>query len=324
MTEADQQATRSEALLELTVVARTTEADDVISLRLANKIGTKLPRWEPGAHIDLILDGGLTRQYSLTGPVDADWWQIAVLREQHGRGGSQQIFDTIHEGSTVIARGPRNHFTLEAAASYVFIAGGIGITPIRPMLDAADAAGSDWRLLYGGRSATSMAFVRELTSRYGDRVTVCPQDRDGLLDLSGFLSPVRSNTFVYCCGPEPLLRAVQDECASKAACTVRVERFTPAELPDTTDDSAFEVELAQTGSTINVAPGVSILTAAEEAGAFVTSSCEEGTCGSCETVVLAGVPEHRDSVLNDTQRATGTSMMICVSRAVSRRLVLDL
>jgi ferredoxin-NADP reductase len=310
--------------MNLVVVARTDEADDVISLRLARPDGGRLAGWRPGAHIDVRLSGGLVRQYSLTGVVGDDLWEIAVLRSPRGRGGSQHIFDTICEGSIVQVGGPRNHFALEPAKTYLFIAGGIGITPIRTMLAAADAAGCQWRLLYGGRTESSMAFVAELSARYADRVLVHPEDRCGLLDIPAFLDNAPAGTLVYCCGPEPLLAAVEGECAVRPECDLRVERFAPAEPASASVDSVFEVDLVQTGVTLRVPAGVSILAAAEQAGAFVTSSCEQGTCGSCETVVLAGVPDHRDSVLTDAQRVAGDSMMICVSRAAGDRLVLDL
>jgi ferredoxin-NADP reductase len=315
----------AETELDLTVTTCRKEADDVISLRLVRPDAGSLPTWRPGAHIDLMLDGGLVRQYSLTGSrTEDDSWEIAVLREPAGRGGSQWIFDSVRQGSTVRVRGPRNHFELEPAQNYLFVAGGIGITPIRPMIAAAQQAGCSWRLLYGGRSSSSMAFVAELAALYGDRVVVRPQDQFGLLDLAGFVGSATPGTMVYCCGPEPLLAAVERQCALEPTVDLRVERFTARAVDADLVDTTFEVELVQAGVTVTVAPGESILAVAEAAGAFVTSSCEEGTCGSCETAVLAGEPDHRDSVLNTQQRAKCDSMMICVSRARGDRLVLDL
>lgn len=314
-----------ETEFDVKVSSRRQEADDVISLQLVRPDGGSLPRWQPGAHIDLLLEGGRVRQYSLTGDhTQSDSWEVAVLREPAGRGGSQWIFDSVVPGSTIRVQGPRNHFGLEPAPNYLFIAGGIGITPIRPMIATADQAGRNWRLLYGGRSASSMAFVADLAELYGDRVLVRPQDQFGLLNLADFLGSAAPGTMVYCCGPEPLLAAVEAQCASEPMCDLRAERFAARPVDTELPDAPFEVELVQTGVTVTVSPGESILAVAEEAGAFITSSCEEGTCGSCETPVLSGEPDHRDSVLNAGQRAAGDTMMICVSRARGDRLVLDL
>ena len=316
----------AEPEFDVVVTERRDEAEDVVVLRLARPDGAGMPEWQPGAHIDLVLDRGLVRQYSLTGSASSgeSSWEIAVLREHHGRGGSQWIFDSLQAASKARVRGPRNHFALEPAPNYLFVAGGIGITPIRAMVAAAERAGIPWRLLYGGRRASSMAYVDELVSNYGDKVLIRPEDQFGLLDLAGFVTAAPPGTKLYCCGPEPLLAAAERQCTTEVACDLRIERFSarPAE-PDIVDREC-EVELAQTGVTLTVEPGVSILAAAEEAGAFVTSSCEEGTCGSCETAVLAGIPEHRDSVLNAQQRAAGDTMMICVSRCAGGKLVLDL
>jgi ferredoxin-NADP reductase len=214
--------------------------------------------------------------------------------------------------------GPRNNFPLAAADGYLFIAGGIGITPILPMLAAARAP---WRLVYGGRTRDSMTFLDEL-ARYGDRVTVWPQDQHGLLDLDTLLGAARPGTAVYCCGPEPLLRAVEERCPPE---TLHVERFCPSTPATPPGDAAFQVELTSSGEVIDVPAGVSVLAAVRAAGIDVLSSCAEGTCGTCETGVLDGVPDHRDSILTPAERESTTDfMMICVSRARTPRLVLDL
>ena len=187
-------------------------ADGVVTLTLHEIGGNPLPRWAPGAHVDLILDGAPTRQYSLCGdPADADEWRLGVLRDADGGGGSRYVHDQLRAGEVIRVRGPRNNFGLADSPRYLFIAGGIGITPILPMIAAAESAGADWRLLYGGRRRASMAFLDEL-ARYGDRVTVAPQDETGLLDLDSLLGTPRPDTLVYCCGPEPLLAAVEERC----------------------------------------------------------------------------------------------------------------
>ncbi|MFD5595155.1 PDR/VanB family oxidoreductase [Streptomyces griseorubiginosus] len=305
---------------ELVVERREVAADGVLALTLRHPLGEQLPAWEPGAHIDVLLGPGLERQYSLCGdPADGTQWRIAVLREPVGRGGSAHVHEQLNQGDKVRVRGPRNHFALRPAPRYLFIAGGIGITPILPMLAAAEAEGAQWTLLYGGRTRNSMAFTEEL-SRYGDRVTVAPQDETGLLDLPSVLDGVPEGTLVYCCGPGPLLDAVEQRCP---AGLLHVERFAPKEQQEG-ENTEFEVELAQTGTTVTVGPDVSVLDAVRASGVEVLFSCTEGTCGTCETDVLEGTPDHRDSVLTDEEREAGETMMICVSRCRGKRLVLDL
>jgi ferredoxin-NADP reductase len=309
----------------LIVHAREQVADDVVALVLTDPDGAELPEWTPGAHIDLLVGDGLVCQYSLCGdPDDRAAWRVAVLREPGGRGGSAAVHDELHPGTAVIARGPRNHFALEPASRYLFIAGGIGITPIVPMLRAAAAAGAGWRLVYGGRTASSMAFGAELRAAHGDRVELRPQDQHGLLDLDGILARAAPGTLVYCCGPGPLLEAVEERCAGLPPGTLHMERFVPRDAGDPVLAGSFEVELALTGRTLTVPPDRSILEVVEEAGVQVLSSCREGTCGTCETAVLGGTVDHRDSLLTPEERAAHDTMFICVSRATCPKLLLEL
>ncbi|MGA8208963.1 MAG: cytochrome P450 [Nocardioidaceae bacterium] len=311
-------------LLELVVRQRETAADGVVTLTLGTADGHDLPAWEPGAHVDLVLGNGLTRQYSLCGdPADRSGYRVGVLREPAGHGGSVRVHDTLGPGSTVGVRGPRNHFALEPSARYLFIAGGIGITPIRPMIAAAAAAGADWRLLYGGRSIASMAFVDELAG-LGDRVTVWPQDTEGLLDLDAALGTPLENTLVYACGPGALLDAVEQRCSTWPAGALHLERFTARELTAPVLAETFEVELATSGEVLQVPVDVSVVDVLERHGRPVLTSCNEGKCGTCELGVLGGLPDHRDSVLTEEERARNDRMMVCVSRSRSHRLVLDL
>jgi cytochrome P450/ferredoxin-NADP reductase len=309
---------------EARVAEKRTAADGVVSLGLREIDGHPLPRWEPGAHVDLVLDGVPTRQYSLCGDVaDHHEYRLGVLRDADGRGSSLYVHDRLRVGDTVRVRGPRNNFPLVDSPRYLFIAGGIGITPILPMLRAAEAAGAEWELVYGGRRRASMAFLDELAA-YGDRVSIRPQDETGLLDLDALLGTPRPDTLVYCCGPEPLLAAVEQRCAGWPARSLHVERFSPRPQSEPVRSEAFEVVLAQSELTLSVPPDRSILSVVEEAGVGVLSSCAEGTCGTCETAVLDGEPDHRDSVLSDEERQTNDCMLICVSRSCSGRLVLDL
>ncbi|GGV42116.1 ferredoxin [Actinomadura cremea] len=298
---------------EVVVAERTDLADGIVGLTLRAVDGGALPSWSPGAHIDVVLDADVVRQYSLCGDPGDGTWRLGVLKEGPG---SAIVHERVRPGDRLRTRGPRNTFALEDAPRYLFLAGGIGITPLLPMAAAADAAGADWRLLYGGRRLSAMAFLDEL-SRYGDRVEVRPQDAFGPLDLD-VLDAVEPGTLVYCCGPEPMIAAVE----RRAPGPVRTERF--AARPDTGPREAFEVELALSGRTVEVPAGCSILEAVERAGVDVLSSCREGTCGTCETPVLAGEPDHRDSVLTADERAEGGFMMICVSRSRGPRLVLEL
>jgi ferredoxin-NADP reductase len=312
--------TAAEQVLELAVVRRVDEADGVVSLHLANPAGPPLPAWAAGAHVDVVLPDGTTRQYSLCGT--GTEWAISVLDVQDGRGGSAWIHANVHEGTALRVRGPRNHFELVPARRYVFVAGGIGITPIVAMVREAQRRGADWRLVYGGRSRSSMAFADEL-EKLGNRVRLVPQDTDGLIDLAEVLGAPQIGTAVYCCGPEPLLQAVEKECRSWPPGTLHVERFS-AEVADTSDDGSFEVVAKRTGISAIVPPDRSVLDVLADHGIDIPTSCGEGVCGTCETGVLEGEVEHRDALLSDAERAENTVMMVCCSRARSARLVLDI
>lgn len=299
-------------------------ADDVVGLAFEPVDGSaEFPPWSPGAHIDVSPDGGIERQYSLCGDVeDRRRWEVAVLRADPGRGGSAWIHDKLAVGDQLSVRGPRNHFAFEPARTYAFIAGGIGITPLLPMIRAAESAGAGWRLAYGGRRRSSMAFLGDL-AKYGERVAVHPQDEAGLLDLPAVLGEVVPGRLVYCCGPEPLLAAAEEVLADRAGEELHLERFSPRDPVDLGGD-AFEVEIASTGRRVRVGEGESIIDALARVGVPVGFSCREGTCGTCETRVLSGVPDHRDSVLSPGERAANDCMMICVGRCRSGPLLLDL
>jgi len=315
-------ATTSTVVLE--VVDKTTVTEDVATLTLASPDGARLRDWAPGAHVDLVLLDGLTRQYSLCGDRwDPFTYTVGVFRETAARGGSAYVHDVLRPGDRVGVGGPRNNFPLVPAERYLFVAGGIGITPILPMIHQAELLGADWTLLYGGRRRASMAFLDRLAA-YGNRVQVAPQDESGLLDLPAFIGEPRADTRVYCCGPAPLLAAIETACAAWPPHGLRTERFVADELGAPARTTAFEVELARTGRTVAVAPGTSVLEAVGTAGVEVLSSCRQGTCGTCETTVLAGRPDHRDSILDDDERAAGDCMYVCVSRSLDDRLVLDL
>ncbi|MFE4329252.1 PDR/VanB family oxidoreductase [Streptomyces sp. NPDC056831] len=310
---------RSTTTRRLLITERTEPADGVVQLRLE---GPDLPAWQPGAHLDLLLPSGLVRQYSLCGnPADPDTYTIATRLVEDGRGGSREVHDRLHEGEEIEVRAPRNRFPLAEAPAYLFIAGGIGITPILPMLRSVAASGADWRLLYGGRSRATMPFLDEIEKlgTEGDRVTIVPGDEAGHPDTAAALAVTAEGTAVYCCGPEPLMDAVT--AALPPGRTLHLERFTAA-TTSSADRGPFEVELHRSGRTVQVAAGQSVLAAVREELPYVSYSCEQGFCGTCQQRVLQGEIDHRDELLTDSER--DDSMLICVSRCRGERLVLDL
>ncbi len=256
-------STTEEQELDLLVHRTTWEADGVLSVELVHPDGKPLPAWTPGAHLDLHA-GGHVRQYSLCGdPEETGVYRLGILNEPASRGGSRHVHTKVRPGQTVRVAGPRNHFALEPAAAYLFIAGGIGITPILPMARRAARDGIPYRLVHGGRTRASMAFGGELAALGGGEVTLVPQDERGHIDVAGVLADLPDDALVYCCGPEPLLKAVE---AVAPEGRLRTERFAaPAVARDDGDDSAFEVECRASGVTLNVGPGTSILEAAENA-----------------------------------------------------------
>jgi ferredoxin-NADP reductase len=306
----------------------TNEAEGVVSVTLARADGSDLPEFSSGAHIDLALRSDLIRQYSLcSNPGVRDEWKIAVLREPDSRGGSEYVHTVLQPGMPVWVAGPRNNFPLVEADEYLFIAGGIGITPLLPMVREVEGQGKNWALLYGGRSRASMAFLDDL-SRFSSRVTVAPQDECGLLDLRGAISPLPGDAAVYCCGPEALISAVESTCADLGRPAPRVERFKAR--PGAGDaegegaDSAFTLVLSESGKEITVPADKKIIEVLEEEDVFVLTACEEGICGTCETEVVSGIPDHRDDYLTPEERATNKTMMVCVSRSKTPVLVLKL
>ena len=306
------------------VEAKEQVAEGVVAVTLARPDGGRLPDWAPGAHIDVALPDGTLRQYSLCGDRwDPYRYRIGVLREPRGRGGSRYVHDELRPGDVLGFAGPRNNFAMVPASRYLFIAGGIGITPLLPMVHQAEHVGADWTLVYGGRSRSSMAFLDRL-ARYSDRVHVRSEDEHGLLDLAAWLGVPRPDFAVYCCGPAGLLDAVESRCRAWQPHALHTERFVARERAAPIRDLPFQVELARSAVTVTVTPDVSVLDALHTAGVDVLSSCRQGTCGTCEAVVLEGIPDHRDSILDDHQRARGDCLYPCVSRSCTERLVLDL
>ena len=294
-------------------------ADGVRGVRLVPLGGIELPPWQPGAHLTLQLPNGETRQYSLCGdPAERGFYEIAVLRDPHSRGGSAWIHDGLRAGMTLPVWEPRNHFPLVHAAQYLFVAGGIGITPIRSMIESLPAR-RDWWLLYLGRSRSSMAYLPELLERYPQQVLVYA--RDEYADRLDLASAVRRlSGEVYACGPQSLIDAVRS--ASDPA-HFHAEHFAPVARPPAIA-APLEIECSRSGLRLTVPPDRSVLEVLEENRIPMVASCRRGVCGSCETRVVAGVPQHRDSVLDDAEKDELGVMFPCVSRATGAGLVLDL
>ena len=303
------------------------EAENVLSVVLAAEDGSDLPEVECGAHIDLMLRPDLIRQYSLFGdPTDRSQWRIAVLREPDGRGGSSYIHDVLRPGTIVLVAGPRNNFRLLPAPSYLFIAGGIGVTPLLPMLRHVVAQGYPCSFLYLGRRRSSMALLSELEP-YRANVTIAARDESDRVDLQQAIEHTAPGTAIYCCGPESLIQAVEEACENIGRLAPHVERFAArarADVVDQGDNDAFEVELSESGQRFLIPADKTIIEVLSEAGVFAPTSCTEGYCGACETRVLAGVPDHRDDYFTEEERAANNRMMICVGRSKTPLLVLKL
>jgi ferredoxin-NADP reductase len=302
-------------------------AAGVVVLELADQDGRELPDWEPGSHLELTLPSGLVRHYSLCGPASGrDSYQVAVLRVPDGKGGSREIHDTGLVGRTLLVRGPRNRFPLVDASHYLLLAGGIGITPLLPMARTLARQMSPFRLIYGARSAESFAFRAELAA-LSPAAEFVPEDVSGRPDLARALDQCPEGTAVYCCGPEPMIAAVErlvSELRGRVA--LYVERFASSGSAEAVrpGDGAFELVLKQSGHTLIVPADRTALEVVREAVPGHPYSCLAGECGSCEVRVLEGVVDHRDEVLSDSERAENSAMMLCVSRAGSSRLVVDL
>lgn len=302
------------------------ECEDVLTLSLIDPDGRELPRWEAGAHIDIHLPGNLVRQYSLhSAASDRSRYEVAILRDPNSRGGSRYIHEAVKKGATLTTSRPRNNFPLKPAQEYLFVAGGIGITPMLPMIEAASAQRRPFQLFYAGRSRDKMAFVEQLAGNAD--VQLCVTDEGTRMNLDDLLgSHLGSDVHIYSCGPERLLDAVTARCVeADLSKRLHIERFAAtAPALDPVAEAAFEIELARSGKCMTVAPDQTILDAVRACGIRVSSSCAEGICGSCETPVLDGEVDHRDQILDEDEQAANDTMMICCSRARSSRLVLDL
>lgn len=300
-------------------------AVDVRTYELVSADGRPLPDWTPGSHIDVHVPAGLVRQYSLcSDPTIRNRYRIAVKKEPGGRGGSLSMHEDVETGSVLAIGLPRNYFPLASdLAPSLLIAGGIGITPIYAMARSLAADGRrSWTLHYCARSAAHAALRNEL-QRLAPQSVVQHFSEAPVLDVASLLGAQAPDMHVYCCGPVGLMAAVKEATANRDPERVHFEWFAAPPV-DHSHDQAFEIELARSGIVANVPADRTILQVVRECGIDAPSSCEAGVCGTCETVLLAGDADHRDLLLTPDERAQNRSIMICVSRARSKRLVLDL
>ena len=300
------------------------EAPNIHSYELRPPEGGALPAFTAGAHIDLNLPNGSVRSYSLVNSqAERHRYVIAVQKDRASRGGSKWVHENLRVGDLVELAGPRNNFPLnETAEKSVFIAGGIGITPILSMVDRLAAIGRDWQLVYCSRTRSATAFVSSLESRPGVRFNFDEEPGGSMLDIAALVQAAPANAHLYCCGPLPMLDAFEQATKDLARERVHVEYFTARE--PAAREGGFTVVLARSGREFAVPPGKTILDTLRESGVDVPHSCMEGVCGTCETAVLEGIPEHRDLILTEQERASSRTMMICCSGAKTDRLVLDL
>ncbi|MBS0530269.1 MAG: oxidoreductase [Proteobacteria bacterium] len=311
-------------MIALKISRITTLAEDIRGLTLVRPDGGELPSFAPGAHIDLRLSDDLVRQYSLIndGAKAPSCYQVGVARDPHSRGGSAFVHDHLSKEMEIRVSAPRNHFPLvEDARNYVFIAGGIGITPIYAMARWCAARGKSWKLAYATRTAGRCAFRDELRA-FGQAHLHHDDEGKGVLDLAPYLETPAVGTHLFCCGPQPLMTAVKDATANWPVGSVHFEWFS-APAAASTANEPFEVVLHRSGQRLSVRSDQTLLAALRDAGVPIASVCAEGVCGTCETPVIAGEIDHRDQVLTEDEKATGKTMMVCCSRSRGT-LVLDL
>ncbi|MEO6659068.1 MAG: PDR/VanB family oxidoreductase [Burkholderiaceae bacterium] len=318
----------TEELLSVEVTDVQAEARDVVLVELRATSGAALPAFEPGAHLEVNLPNGMVRHYSLVNDGRSpDHYLVGVGRAANGRGGSEFVHQSVRRGTPLTISAPRNNFRLEPQAEgYLFIAGGIGITQIMAMVRWCEANARPWHLVYAARNRQRAAFYETLRGYAASRLNLHFDDeRDSVLDVSSHLAEVGRGVHVYCCGPQPLNQAVRNASSHWPQDAVHFEYFVaPVESPSKVAAAgAFTIELRRSGGSLVVPPDKSILEVLEANGHRRPFSCREGLCRTCETEVCEGEVDHRDYVLSQEERKAGRSMMVCVSRALSPVLVLD-
>lgn len=316
-------ANKAPATMQVRVRSMRWEAPGVLSLDLTAPDLAPLPGFEPGSHVDLHLPNGVMRQYSLCGDAgDTSHYRVAV-RSVGGGLSSQFIHRKLRPGELLTVSAPRNNFAFDDAENYLFIAGGIGITPLLPMMRAATAAQKPWTLLYCNRHDDEAPFLDEIRT-LGGTLSLHSSAAGTRLDVASRLANAQADTLVYCCGPERLMLAVEDATAGWPEGSVRFEWFAPRSRPADESSGSFEIVCQASGITLTVPQDKTVLATLHDAGIEVPCSCEQGICGTCEVRVLGGEVDHRDSIQSQSERAANQSMMVCVSRARSPQLLLDI
>jgi vanillate O-demethylase ferredoxin subunit len=325
-------AVQSPQLLPLEVRSVTRAADGVLAIELTRGHGTELPAFTAGAHLDVHLPAvGLVRQYSIcSDPRDRSRYVVAVALDAASRGGSRHIHEQVRAGQVLDVSVPRNHFPLhEGAQASMFIAGGIGVTPLLAMARRLSVLGRPWTLYLCARTPERAAFLSDLLALPHGRVVPVFDGMAGVspLALAEVVRTAAAGTHFYCCGPAPLMHAFQEATRAVDPQRVHTEYFAAPAATEAANDAgsggSFPVRLQRSGRRLVVGAGESLLEVLEREGLHVASSCRDGICGTCEVRVLAGTPDHRDFILSDAERARGDRMLPCVSRC-GGELVLDL
>lgn len=308
------------------VVARISrETDRIRSYELRRADGCPVPGYTPGSNITFALPNGMIRTYSLTDTgSEPDALRIAVLHQVTGRGGSRYIHQEVKTGDTLTVRGIASSFSLqESALRHILIAGGIGITPILSMAKHLERSGSLFEVHYAARSRGEAAFADILAcDPFKNKVKFYFDDEHKRIDLDGILSKFTSGTAIYCCGPPGLMNAVTSRSGHWPEGSIRLDSFEP--LDDNAEDQTFTVKLASTGQIYDIPPGKSILRVLRDHGVRVGSQCEQGVCGACLTPIVAGLPDHRDRVLSESEKRANDLVALCCSRSLTNSLVLDM
>lgn len=314
--------------IRLRVEEVTRPAERIASVLLAPADGTPLPPYTPGAHVEVHLPDGGTRPYSLidfAGDCSApEAYRLATRLEEESRGGSAYMH-ALGPGDAVTVSPPKNDFHLsDGPAPAVLLAGGIGITPLVSMATARQRAGLPYRLHYAVRNAAAAAFADALAAQHGAAFHLHRDDDASRLDLPGLIAALPDGAHLYVCGPRGMIEAAREGALTAGLPHERIHFELFAQHEAQTGDAPFEVEIASTGRVFTIPPGKSIIEVLEAEGMDLIHDCQRGDCGICQTTVLAGEPDHRDVVLSEAERASGKVMQICVSRAKSARLTLDL
>lgn len=305
------------------------EAESINSFELVAPAGGDLVAFTAGSHIDLYLSNGMIRSYSLVNdPSERSRYVIAVNKDAASRGGSRFVHETLRAGDLITISHPRNNFVLQENTTHsILIAGGIGITPLLSMIRRLKALGRSWELFYAARTRVAAAFLDELSGLRRDvqeelHLNFDQEPTGSMLDLAAIVRNAPGDAHLYCCGPVPMLEAFEAATRDRPAEQVHVEYFKAREKPAA--EGGFEVKLARSNRTIKVGAGKTILNALLDAGIAVNYACTEGVCGTCETRVIEGIPDHRDLFLGKAEQAANKTIMICCSGSKSDALVLDL